>query len=66
VVQTAGAGQYDIKSSLVTPEIILSTSKIDGISSIRNNPKVIAEFKNNRYINNPYHKLTLYDLSVLK
>jgi len=39
---------------------------VNVISSIRNNPKVVAEFKNNRYINNPYHKLTLYDLSVLK
>lgn len=65
-VRNANDLQYDIESSLVTPEIILSTSKIDGISSIRKNPKVIAEFKNNRYINNPYHKLTLYDLSALK
>ncbi|MEE9604323.1 MAG: hypothetical protein V3V70_02030 [Candidatus Scalindua sp.] len=65
-VRNANDLQYDIESSLVMPEIILSTSKIDGISSIKKNPKVVAEFKNNRYINNPYHKLTLYDLSVLK
>ena len=54
--------QYDIGASLVTPEIILSTSKVDGINSVTINSKVVAEFKNDRYINNPYHKLTLYRL----
>ncbi|OHB88554.1 MAG: hypothetical protein A3D13_02610 [Planctomycetes bacterium RIFCSPHIGHO2_02_FULL_40_12] len=58
--------QYDIEASLVTPEVILSTSKVDGVNSITNNSKVVAEFKNNRYINKPYYKLTLYDLSALK
>jgi 4-amino-4-deoxy-L-arabinose transferase-like glycosyltransferase len=58
--------QYDIASSLIMPEIILSTSKIVGIESIANESKIVAEFKNDRYINNPYHKLTLYDLSELK
>ena len=58
--------QYDIESSLITPEIMLSTSKIRGINSITNKSKIVAEFKNDRYINNPYNKLTLYDLSALK
>jgi hypothetical protein len=55
--------QYDVDSSLDAPEVILSTSKVSGINSITNNAKVVVEFKNNRYVNNPYHKLTLYDLS---
>jgi len=55
--------QYDVNSSLDAPEVILSTSKVSGINSITNNAKVVVEFKNNRYVNNPYHKLTLYDLS---
>jgi hypothetical protein len=55
--------RYDVGSSLVAPEVILSTSKVNGIDSITNNAKVVVEFKNNRYINNPYHELTLYDLS---
>jgi 4-amino-4-deoxy-L-arabinose transferase-like glycosyltransferase len=55
--------QYDIESSLINPEIILSTSKINGINSIMNKSKMVAEFKNDRYINNPYHKLTLYAIS---
>ena len=54
---------YDVDSSLDAPEVILSTSKVSGINSITNNAKVVVEFKNNRYVNNPYHKLTLYDLS---
>ena len=54
--------RYDVESSLVTPEVILSTSKVNGINSITNNSKVIVEFKNDRYINNPYHELTLYRL----
>ena len=58
--------QYDIEASLVTPEIILSTSKVNEVNSITNNSKVVAEFRNNRYVNNPYHKLTLYNLSVFK
>ena len=53
--------QYDIGASLVTPEIILSTSKVDGINSIVGSS--VVEFKNNRYINNPYHKL-LRDLGI--
>lgn len=55
--------QYDIESSLITPEIMLSTSKIRGINSITNKSKIVAEFKNDRYINNPYHKLTLYTIT---
>lgn len=55
--------QYDKGASLVTPEVILSTSKVDGVNSITNNSKVVAEFENNRYINNPYHKLTLYTIT---
>jgi hypothetical protein len=55
--------QYDVRASLVEPEVILSTSKVDGIDSITNNARVVVEFKNNRYTNNPYHELTLYDLS---
>ena len=54
--------RYDVGSSLVTPEIILSTSTVYGINSITDNTTVVAEFKNNRYINNPYHELTLYRL----
>ena len=54
--------QYDVEASLVTPEIILSTSKVDGINSIVGSSSAVVEFKNNRYINNPYHKLTLYRL----
>jgi hypothetical protein len=54
--------QYDIGASLVTPEIVLSTSKVDGINSIVGSSSEVVEFKNNRYINNPYHKLTLYEL----
>ncbi|MGR3301705.1 MAG: ArnT family glycosyltransferase [Candidatus Scalindua sp.] len=54
--------QYDIGASLVTPEIILSTSKVAGINSIVGSSSAVAEFKNNRYINNPYHKLILYRL----
>jgi len=55
--------QYDVEASLVIPEVILSTSKVNGVNSIMNNSKVVAEFNNNRYINNPYHKLTLYAVS---
>jgi len=55
--------RYDLGASLVTPEVILSTSKVSGINPIMNGSNVIAEFKNNRYINNPYHELILYDLS---
>ena len=55
--------RYDVGASLVAPEVILSTSKVNGVNSIANNAKVVVEFKNNRYINNPYHELTLYDLS---
>jgi hypothetical protein len=54
--------QYDVGASLVTPEVILSTSKVDGINSIVGSSSEVVEFKNNRYINNPYHKLTLYRL----
>jgi 4-amino-4-deoxy-L-arabinose transferase-like glycosyltransferase len=54
--------RYDIGASLVAPEVILSTSKVNGIDSITNNAKVVVGFKNNRYINNPYHELTLYRL----
>ncbi len=57
---------YDVGSSPVAPDVILSTSKVNGISSIKNRSKAIVEFKNDRYVNNPYHKLTLYDLSALK
>ena len=56
--------QYDEEASLVVPEVILSTSKVNGVNSIANNSKVVAEFNNNRYINNPYHELTLYELSM--
>ena len=55
--------QYDVDSSLDAPEVILSTSKVNGINSIKNSSKIVVEFKNDRYVNNPYHKLTLYDLS---
>jgi 4-amino-4-deoxy-L-arabinose transferase-like glycosyltransferase len=55
--------RYDVGASLVTPEVILSTSKVNGIDSITKNAKAVVGFKNNRYINNPYHELTLYDLS---
>jgi hypothetical protein len=55
--------QYDIGASLVTPEIILSTSKVDGINSIVGSSSAVVEFKNNRYFNNPYHKLTLYTIT---
>jgi len=55
--------QHDVGASLATPEVILSTSKVSGINSITNSAKEVVEFKNNRYVNNPYHKLTLYDLS---
>ncbi len=55
--------QYDIEASLVTPEIILSTSKVDGINSVVGRSSAVVEFKNNRYINNPYHKLTLYTIT---
>lgn len=58
--------RYDVESSLVTPEVILSTSKVDGVNSTTNGSKVVVEFKNDRYINNPYHNLTLYDLSAPK
>jgi 4-amino-4-deoxy-L-arabinose transferase-like glycosyltransferase len=54
--------RYDVRSSLVTPEVILSTSKVNGINSITNNAKEVVGFKNDRYINNPYHELTLYRL----
>jgi hypothetical protein len=57
--------KYDLDASWVKPEVILSTSKVDGVNSITNELKVV-EFGNNRYSNNPYHKLTLYDLSILK
>lgn len=57
--------KYDLDASWVKPEVILSTSKVNGINSITKDLKVI-EFDNNRYSNNPYHKLTLYDLSILK
>lgn len=57
--------QYDIGASLVTPEIILSTSKVDGIDSIVGRSSTVVKFNNNRYINNPYHKLTLYRLRNL-
>lgn len=53
--------RYDIEASVVEPEVILSTSMVDGINSTINGLKVV-EFNNNRYINNPYHKLTLYRL----
>ena len=55
--------QFDVRASLVAPEVILSTSKVNGINSIINNAKFVVEFKNDRYINNSYHELTLYDLS---
>ena len=55
--------QHDVGASMVTPEVVLSTSKVNGINSITNNATVVVKFKNNRYINNPYHELTLYDLS---
>jgi len=60
--------QYDLDASWVKPEVILSTSKVNGVNSITSitNDLKVVELSNNRYINNPYHKLTLYDLSVLK
>lgn len=57
--------QYDLDASWIKPEVILSTSKVNGVNSITNDLQVV-EFDNNRYSNNPYHKLTLYDLSKLK
>ncbi len=53
---------YDVGASLVTPEVILSTSMVNGVNSIKNSSKIVVEFKNDRYINNPYHELTLYRL----
>ena len=58
--------QYDVEASLVTPEIILSTSKVDGINSMVGCSSAVVEFKNNRYINNPYHKLILYAITPYK
>ena len=58
--------QHDVGASLIAPEVILSTSKVSGINSRTNSARVVVEFKNDRYINNPYHKLTLYDMSALK
>ncbi len=55
--------QYDVRSSLVKPEVILSTSKVSGINSITDNAKEVVGFKNDRYINNPYHELTLYTIA---
>ncbi len=55
--------RYDVESSLVTPEVILSTSKVSGINSIMDNAKEVVGFKNDRYINNPYHELTLYTVT---
>ncbi len=54
--------QYDLDASWVKPEVILSTSKVNGIDSITNNANEVVRFRNDRYINNPYHKLTLYRL----
>ncbi|WP_096896460.1 ArnT family glycosyltransferase [Candidatus Scalindua japonica] len=58
--------RYDVGASLVVPEVLLSTSRVNGINSITNCSNVVAEFKNNRYISNSYHEITLYDLSLLK
>ena len=41
-------------------------NNLNGIDSIVGSSSTVVEFKNNRYINNQYHKLTLYDLSALK
>ena len=54
--------RYDVRSSLVTPEVILSTSKVSGINSFTDNAKEVVGFKNDRYINNPYHELTLFTI----
>jgi len=54
--------QHDLGASLVTPEVILSTSKVSVICSITDSAKVVVAFKNNRYVNNPYYELILYDL----
>ncbi len=58
--------RYDIGGSLTIPDVILSTSKVNGIKSITDRTKVVVEFRNNRYVNNSYHNLILYDLSTLK
>ena len=55
--------QHDIGDSLATPEVILSTSKVSVIFSITDSAKPVMDVKNNRYVNNQYQELTLYDLS---
>ncbi|MDR4499273.1 MAG: glycosyltransferase family 39 protein [Candidatus Scalindua sp.] len=56
--------QYDREASLIIPETILSTSKVNGINLIVKESNIVAVFKNDRYSNNPYHTLVLYNLSA--
>ena len=56
--------QYDREASLIIPETILSTSRVKGINTVAKESNIVAVFENNRYSNNPYHTLVLYDLSA--
>lgn len=54
--------EYDLKSSVVKPELILCTSRIEGLQSSINNLHILKKFKEHRYINDSHAWLDLYKL----